>query len=120
MNFAIIGTGSFGIKRAKAIKDSVKGELVAFYDTNKDNIEKLKKDLNVDYLELSEIFKRKDIDVIAISTPNKFHKKLIIDGLSNDKHIFCEKPLCKNLDEATEILQHEKSRLDQITVTLKV
>ena len=50
----------------------------------------MKKDLNVDYLELSEIFKRKDIDVIAISTPNKFHKKLIIDGLSNDKHIFYE------------------------------
>ncbi len=116
MNFAIIGTGSFGIKRAKAIKDSAKGELVAFYDTNKDNIEKVKKDLNVDYLELSEIFKRKDIDIVAISTPNKFHKKLIIDGLSNDKHIFCEKPLCKNLDEAAEILQHAKKSTRKVQI----
>ena len=32
MNFAVIGLGSFGLKRAQAIKDSNQGKLVAIND----------------------------------------------------------------------------------------
>ena len=32
MNFALIGAGSFGIKRANAIKNSKKGSLVKIFD----------------------------------------------------------------------------------------
>jgi|TARA_B110000914_G_scaffold190917_1_gene177118 predicted dehydrogenase len=55
MNFAAIGLGSFGQKRAKAIKDSEQGELVAIFDTNKDIANKASKDLEVpvkDYKDL--------------------------------------------------------------------
>ena len=45
INFAVIGAGSFGLKRARAIIESDKGELVGFYDTNKEIITKTKKDL---------------------------------------------------------------------------
>ena len=116
MKFAIIGTGSFGLKRAKAIIESDKGELVGFYDTNKEIITKTKKDLNVNFLELDQILKSKDIDVLAISAPNKFHKKLIIDGIKNQKHIFCEKPLCKDFGEAEEILKHAKNSSKKVQI----
>ena len=81
MNFAAIGLGSFGQKRAKAIKDSEQGKLVAIFDTNKDIANKASKDLEVPVKDYKDILKDSTVDVIAICTPNKFHKDIIIDAL---------------------------------------
>ena len=43
IKFAVIGVGTFGIKRATAIKNSNKAKLVAICDLNKDNVLKHKK-----------------------------------------------------------------------------
>ena len=40
MNFAVIGLGSFGIKRAGAIKNSKLAKLISIYDVNEDNAKK--------------------------------------------------------------------------------
>ena len=48
------------------------------------------------------------IDVVAICTPNKFHKNIIIDALNSNKHVFCEKPLARNFKEAKEIYEISK------------
>ena len=42
MHFAVIGLGSFGIKRAQAIKNSKQAKLVCIYDINNENAEKAK------------------------------------------------------------------------------
>ena len=78
MKFAVIGLGSFGIKRAQSIKNSKKAELVAIYDTNSEIAEKGKIKLNVPILEYNKILKDKSIDVLCICVPNKYHKEIII------------------------------------------
>ena len=80
MNFAVIGLGSFGVKRAKAIKSSKNAKLVCIFDPNKNNAQKAEKELNVPCKSFQEILKNKEIDVICICTPNKFHKELIIES----------------------------------------
>ena len=40
MNFAVIGLGSFGIKRAQAIKNSKLAKLMCIYDINNDQAKK--------------------------------------------------------------------------------
>ena len=47
MKFAVIGLGSFGTKRAQSIKNSKLANLVAIHDTNKENLEKASKLLDV-------------------------------------------------------------------------
>ena len=108
MNFAVIGLGSFGIKRAKAIKSSKMAKLVCIFDPDEFNSKKAEKELGVPSKSLQEILKNKEIDIISICTPNKFHKELIIDSLRNDKHIFCEKPISRNFQEAQDILNATK------------
>jgi len=103
MNFAVIGLGSFGIKRAQAIKNSKIAKLVCIYDINIDNAEKAKKVLQVSINKYEDILQNKNIDVVCVSTPNKFHKKIIIDSLNAGKHVFCEKPFVRNVAEAQEI-----------------
>jgi predicted dehydrogenase len=108
MNFAVIGLGSFGIKRAQAIKNSKIAKLICIYDTNKDNAEKAQKALQVPIKNYDDILKNKDINVVCVCTPNKFHKKIIIDSLNAGKHAFCEKPFVRNVAEAQEIFEVTK------------
>ena len=103
MNFAVIGLGSFGIKRAQAIKNSKLAKLACINDVNTNNAEKAEKILQVPNREYNEIINNKNIDVVSVSTPNKFHKKIIIDSLNAGKHVFCEKPYVRNVKEAQEI-----------------
>ena len=80
MNFAVIGLGSFGIKRAQSIKNSKSAKLVAINDVNKEIAEKAKIKLNVPIIEYSKILKDKSIDVVCICVPNKYHKQIIIES----------------------------------------
>ncbi len=116
MNFAAIGLGSFGIKRARAIKESKLGKLSAIYDSNPDILQKASKELQVPSKDYKKILEDENIEVIAICTPNKFHKNIIIDALNANKHVFCEKPLARNLKEAEEIYNVSKKTKKKIQI----
>ena len=109
MKFAVIGLGSFGTKRAQSIKNSKLANLVAIHDTNKENLEKASKLLDVQALEYSQILNNKNIDVVCVCAPNKFHKQIIIESLKSGKHVFCEKPISRNFQEAQEIYDAAKN-----------
>ena len=47
MNFAVIGVGSFGLKRAQSIKNSLKGKLITIIDPNQENLTKAESALQV-------------------------------------------------------------------------
>ena len=105
MIFAVIGLGSFGIKRAQAIKSSNAAKLKTIFDSNEQNLIKAKEILKVQSNNFEEILNDNTIDVVCICTPNKFHKELIIKSLKAGKHVFCEKPLARNFKEAEEIFE---------------
>ena len=109
MNFAVIGLGSFGVKRASAVKASKYANLKCIFDVNNENAEKASKKLGVPIKDYKDILNDKEIDVICICTPNKFHKEIIIESLNKGKHVFCEKPYVKNVGEAEEILKVTKN-----------
>ena len=108
MNFAVIGLGSFGIKRATAIKNSKQANLVVISELDAKRAIKAKETLQVPVSDYNEILKNKKIDVVCVCTPNKFHKKIIIDSLNAGKHVFCEKPYVRNVAEAKEIYDVSK------------
>lgn len=49
-------------------------------------------------------------DVIYIGTIHPEHLKLGKLALDNGKHVLCEKPLCMNVKETIELIQHAKSK----------
>lgn len=50
------------------------------------------------------------VDAIAIATPVASHHKLVLDALHAGKHVFVEKPICLNEEEARELVE-EAERL---------
>ena len=57
-----------------------------------------------------------DIDIIDICTPNVFHFETLKKAIQAGKHIYCEKPLCINAEQAKEIesLMHGKTITTQM------
>jgi len=50
-----------------------------------------------------DMLERPDIHIIHICTPNVFHKEQVLAALAAGKHVYCDKPLCMNRQEAQEI-----------------
>jgi predicted dehydrogenase len=51
-----------------------------------------------------EVIRRKDIDIIDISTPGDSHAEIAIEAAKAGKVVFCEKPLANTVKEAEKML----------------
>ena len=109
-NFAIIGCGRIAIQHAESIK-SVSGlNLVAVSDINKKRAQEFSKKYNVQYLTNEEIYENKDINIVAICTPNNTHPEIGIKLANAKKHIVCEKPLAISIKKADELIKKCKEK----------
>tara|TARA_B100000287_G_scaffold401747_1_gene422082 strand:- start:79 stop:1140 length:1062 start_codon:yes stop_codon:yes gene_type:complete len=57
-----------------------------------------------------DILNNSSLDVISIASYDNFHYEQIIKGISNDKHLFVEKPICYHENEAKKIYEILKSK----------
>src|SRR5262249_36860934 len=66
----------------------------------KDKAELKDADLYDDHRKLLE---RKDIAAVLIATHDPWHAQISIDAMEAGKHVYCEKPLSRYLDEAFKV-----------------
>lgn len=50
-----------------------------------------------------QLLENKDIDVVFIGTVDHWHAQIAIDAMEAGKHVYCEKPMTRYLDEAFAI-----------------
>ena len=105
IKFAIIGTGHIGKRHAEMIRREDEGELVALIDVRSEeecgavgfNVPFFK---SIDDLIASGI----EFDVLNVCTPNGLHAVQSVKGLSNGKHIVCEKPMGLSKSDCEDVI----------------
>lgn len=55
------------------------------------------------YEDAFEMIAATDADIIDICVPTPFHSQYLLAAIKAGKHVFCEKPLCRNLEQLAEI-----------------
>ena len=50
----------------------------------------------------------RQVDVVSITAPNKFHAEMAIAALEAGKHVWCEKPMAPKLAEAEAMLEAQR------------
>jgi len=60
-----------------------------------------KKHVVKDYRKVLDL---KEVDVVCIATPDHWHAKISIDAANAGKHVYCEKPMTKTIDEAHKVV----------------
>ena len=100
LGFAVVGCGSFGTRRAKAVREAG-GRIACLADLDEGRVSRMASEFGCDYTtDYHEAMKRVDVDCVIVATPNKFHAPITIAALEAGKHTICEKPLARNLREA--------------------
>ncbi len=99
----IIGYGKVGRIRQKIIENHPHFTLVGLSDVVKPN-EKLKYPFFSNYNSLLD----KNIDAVFICTPNRFTADIAVSALNKKKHIFCEKPPGRTVEDVKKIINAEK------------
>jgi len=60
------------------------------------------------YTDYKKVLESKDLDAVIIATPPDTHKEIAVEAVKSNKHVFLEKPLAANLEDAYEIYSHWK------------
>ncbi|RLF32575.1 MAG: hypothetical protein DRN08_06495 [Thermoplasmata archaeon] len=110
VTIGIIGCGKIAEKHSLAYKKIPEVE-VFVYDKDKSKAAKVARDMALEYVEdPSVFFSSKNVNAIDICVPTAYHIEYILRGIEAGKHIFCEKPLCRNTEEVREIKKRLKGR----------
>lgn len=108
IKIGIIGTGvgvRTHLKGFRCFQEDA--EVFAIAGSNLERSKKFADEYNIpvacaDYKELCDI---DELDLVCITTPNKFHKEMLLYAISKNKNIICEKPMVDTMEEAKELNQ---------------
>ena len=105
LRFAIIGCGKIAPRHAA--EAARQGQLVAVCDIVKERADELAAAYSATaYYSISDLLQNeKELNIIAICTPNGLHAIHSIQALQNGAHVLCEKPLCISTNDAQEMME---------------
>ncbi|MEH7235323.1 Gfo/Idh/MocA family protein [Bacillus sp. JJ1562] len=101
----VIGLGSISDMHLKSYSENENVEIYATCDVNKERAQVTaeKYGARYAYSDYHELLANEEIDAVSICTWNNTHAEISIAALKAGKHVLCEKPLAKTVEEAKEI-----------------
>jgi predicted dehydrogenase len=107
VSVAYVGTGKQGMEHVKLQKKYARENniaQVAVCDLYQKHLDESRSFVGLKeadaYREYRKLLERKDVDAVVIATVDNWHAQVSIDALEAGKHVFCEKPMTRYLDEA--------------------
>lgn len=117
----IIGCGGIAeSKEMPAIKETGLVEMVAFCDIKAERAERAAQNFGTKdaktYTDYRALLEEKDLDIVYVCTPNRFHSEMTVAALNAGKHVMCEKPMAINTAEAQKMVEAAKANDKVLTI----
>ena len=101
----MVGAGRMGRIRSLSAKAHPQSELVEVVDAIPERANSLGAEMGCKAgTDWQKLLERDDVDAIVVATPHKYLAQVTTAALKTGKHVFCEKPMSRNLEEAEAIL----------------
>jgi len=106
LEVGIIGCGLIGEKRGVALSQFPDCHLKSVYDVNPERSRQLAEKFGCSVVQSSdEIFEDKEIGIVIVSPINKYIAPISVRALQSGKHVLCEKPPGRNLEETKQLCE---------------
>ena len=107
VKFGVVGYGYWGPNIVRNLLSLPEAEITAVCDKNSAARKRAHKSYPSTYVtaDVSEIMTSCDADAVAIVTPVWTHYELAKAALENGKHVFLEKPLTSNVEQAEQLIE---------------
>ena len=107
MKIGLIGAGSIARYHLEAYQKNAQAEVCVLCDANPETAKALAEEFGIaafctDY---RKILEDPAIDAVDIVTPTFTHKTMVTEALQAGKHVLCEKPPARNVEETRAICQ---------------
>jgi predicted dehydrogenase len=101
MKVAVLGTGGRGSKHVEAWQKAGH-EVVSVTDIDLNRAGEIARQYSIGqiFADYKEALSAPEVDIASVSLPLAFHAPATIFAARQGKHIFCEKPLAGNMDDA--------------------
>ncbi|MFC5652321.1 Gfo/Idh/MocA family protein [Paenibacillus solisilvae] len=105
LNIGVIGNGSISSAHLDAYADCAEAVLIAVCDLNETRAQEAAAKYGAAkvYTNYHELLADPEIDAVSICTWNNTHAEISIAALQAGKHVLCEKPLCRTVEEALRV-----------------
>ena len=101
--FGVVGAGSHGFHHVRIARDLANVDMVGFYDIRPERSQEVSESLGIRaFNALEELLEQ--VDAVVVATPTKTHADVSEEALRRGVHVFIEKPIAADLDEADRIL----------------
>jgi predicted dehydrogenase len=116
VRIGVIGIHGMGKNHIKANTQLPNVEVAALCDIDSNQFAPVIKSLFTDkgfkapktYTDMRKMFEDKDIDAVAVVTPNHWHTLAAIWAIQAGKHVTVEKPCCHNIYEGQKLVEASK------------
>ncbi len=117
LRVGVIGLG-IGRHHVKAFSELEESTVTAIADMDESRLKEFGDQYNVEkrYTDGYEMIEKESLDIVCVATPNKFHKPYTLAALKAGAHVFCEKPMAMNAEEAEEMLAVSKETGKRIMI----
>ncbi len=104
----IIGTGRISDLHVTEYINNHHTDIVALCDNNIDHAKEKAKiwnlaDVNI-YDDYPQLLAMDNVDLVEILVPHHLHKEVTLSAIENGKMISLQKPMCMNIDDASELI----------------
>jgi predicted dehydrogenase len=103
---AIIGCGGITLQNhLPGLALCPETKVVALCDADAATLQKASAASGIDACcrDYEEVIKRDDVNAVIIATPNYLHAPIALAAIGSGKHVFCEKPIAMNFEEARKM-----------------
>ena len=108
---ALIGTGGWSLQHCRVLTQHSQVEFCGILGRNKQRTKKRADLFKVPYyVDLKELIKHQQPDLINISLPNEHHYDLTMKVIKSNTHLFVEKPLVFKMNQAENLIKEAKKR----------
>jgi predicted dehydrogenase len=111
LRLGIIGCGKVTTMfHLKSIKEVDEVTVAAVADLERARMEDIRRKAGAEkgYTDPKELLTDQDVEAVAINTPPRFHKGLVLKAIEAGKHVLCEKPLAQTIDGCRMIADAQK------------
>jgi len=112
LNIGIIGVGLQGKRRASVFPTASGSKLLAAacgHPHHEDTVLRFSKSFGCDHhFKWKDLVSREDIDAVIVCTPPHLHAEMAMKAIDNGKHVLCEKPLARTVEEAEKMVRQAK------------
>lgn len=115
IKIAVVGAGVWGQNLIRVFSEM--GVLAGVCDPDRERVEqsinqvkKLDNSERIRVMEWQELLDSRDINAVVLAVPVSFHYRMAMEALSEDKHVWLEKPMVLSVEEGEEIVRAMNER----------